>query len=50
MNTRDDSILGYLDRFYSLYLNDKLKDPKADAEWSWFLNRLKDNNFRMQQA
>lgn len=39
-----------LDRFYTLCLKERLKDPKVDAEWSWFTSRLRDSSFQRQQA
>lgn len=32
----------YLDRFYQTHIRSRIKEPKIDAEWSWFVNRLKD--------
>ena len=43
---RQDLLLSHISRFYSVYLKDKLHDNKVDAEWFWFLSRLKDEQFR----
>jgi len=49
MNTRDD-VIQLLDRFYQLFLKERIRDAKTDAEWNWFTSRLRDSTFQKQQA
>jgi len=49
MNTRED-LIQLFDRFYHLFLKERLRDAKIDAEWNWFTSRLHDSTFQKQQA
>lgn len=50
MMSREEAMLQHFDRFYNSVLKDKLRDPKVDSEWAWFLTRLRDPNFKTLQV
>lgn len=47
---RQDLLLSHIGRFYAVYLKEKVRDSKVDAEWSWFLSRLKEEEFKGEKV
>lgn len=47
---RQDLLLSHINRFYETYLKAKVRDSRVDAEWFWFLSRLKEEDFKGEKV